>query len=287
MLPLTSHPYAFSLVHCTIILRFVELMTTLLWIFLCTFAIALLSLSGMFFVFLKQHRLSGLLLTLVALSAGVMLGNVAFHLLPETFELAENGKTDVFLSMVLFVLSFVLSFLFERLFIWHHCHSAAHHGNTNTVYHCHSSVKPYARLVLASDAIHNFLDGLIIAAAFAVSSSLGLMTALTIALHEIPQELGDFAVLVHGGYKKIRALFLNFLSASTVIVGGVVGFFLTFSADATVPILIPLAAGSFFYIAASDLLPELKHEENKAQTLLHMSVFLGGIVLMAISGFLE
>ncbi len=262
-------------------------MPILLWILLCSLAIAVLSLIGMFFILLKNHHLSKLLLTLVALSAGVMLGNVAFHLLPETFELAREGATDVFLSMVLFVLSFVLSFLFERLFVWHHCHSSAHHGGTDIVFHCDTSVKPYARLVLASDAVHNFIDGLILAAAFAISPALGFATTLAIALHEVPQELGDFAVLIHGGYKKLRALALNLLSASTVILGGIIGFFLTSSADIAVPILIPLAAGSFLYIAASDLLPELKHEENKGQTLLHVFVFLCGLAIMAFTSLLE
>ncbi|MBM5789656.1 ZIP family metal transporter [Candidatus Parcubacteria bacterium] len=262
-------------------------MTSLLWILLATFAIAALSLTGTLFIFLKGRHLSKFLLTLVALSAGVMLGNVAFHLLPETFELAGEGKIDAFVAMLLFVISFVLSFLFERLFVWHHCHSAAHQGETDPTFHCQTPVKGYAQLVLASDAIHNFIDGLILAAAFTLSPSLGFATTAAIALHEVPQELGDFAVLVHGGYKKLRALVLNFFSASTVILGGLVGFYLTSSADLAVPILIPLAAGSFLYIAASDLLPELKHEENRKQTLLHAAVFLLGIALMAVTGLLE
>ena len=154
--------------------------------------------------------------------------------------------------MLLFVGAFVVSFLFERIFFWHHCHSASHHGHQKPVLHCEKNVKPYAPLILVSDTVHNFIDGLIIAAAFFVSPALGITTMIAIALHEVPQELGDFAVLVHGGYSKHRALWLNLTSASSVIIVGIVGYFFTMSVEYAVPVLLPFAAGGFLYIAASD-----------------------------------
>ncbi len=256
-------------------------MSVLVSIILSTSAIAALSLVGIALIFLKGKHFSALVLTLVALSAGAMLGNVAFHLLPETFEMVEDARLGAFIAMALFVGAFVLSFLFERLFVWHHCHSASHHGGVDCAPNCHRSVQPYAQLVLVSDTVHNFIDGLIVAASFVVSPALGLATTFAIALHEVPQELGDYAVLVHGGYAKRRALLLNAFSASTVILGGVVGYFVTTAIGIAVPVLVPFAAGGFLYIATSDLLPELKHEEEPAQMFLHAGTFLLGIVIMA------
>ncbi len=222
---------------------------------------------------------------MVALSAGAMLGNSAFHLLPETFESVESGVITSMTAMLLFVGAFVFAFLFETLFSWHHCHTASHHGEKDND-NCAHPTKAYSHLVIYSDGIHNFIDGLIIAAAFILSPPLGVATAVAIALHEVPQELGDYAVLVHGGFKKKKALLLNFLASSTVILGGVVGFYLTQSVEMAVPILLPFAAGSFMYIAAADLLPELKHDEDIKESMTHFAVFLLGLVIMAVSAYL-
>lgn len=256
---------------------------TLLQIVIATVAIALLSLSGILVFFFKGKKSNKLMLSLVALSAGAMLGNSAFHLLPETFDYVQEGRISVITGMLLFVGAFVISFLFEMVFSWHHCHTASHHAGDESSFHCHHEVKPYSHLVLYSDALHNFIDGLIIAASFIASPVLGVSLTVAVALHEVPQELGDFAVLVHSGIEKKRALLLNFFSAFTVVIGGVVGFFLTQSIDLAVPVLLPFAAGSFMYIAAADLLPELKHDEDVKQTLLHFFIFLLGLGIMVVS----
>ncbi len=258
-----------------------------LFILLATAAIALLALSGIVLLFYRGHHINKLLLGFVALSAGAMLGNALFHLLPEAIEMSEGGRISLFGSMLLVALAFILSFLLEQIFSWHHCHTASHHAGEEPHPHCEREIQPYSRLVLLSDAVHNFMDGIIIAASFIVSPALGVTTAIAIALHEIPQELGDFAVLVHGGYTKRRALFLNFLSALTVVVGGVVGYFVTSASELAVPVLLPFAAGSFLYIAASDLLPELKHEEKLTKTLLHFAIFLIGVAIMAVTALAE
>ena len=253
---------------------------------LATFIIAALSLVGITIFFFK-HKIHKLLLSLVALSAGAMLGNVAFHLLPEAFELSEKRGTSMLTTMGIFTAAFVLSFLFEQFLSWHHCHSASHKtaGEGSTI--CVRDGKAYAPLILLSDAVHNFIDGLIISAAFLVNPALGVATTVAIALHEIPQELGDFAVLLHGGMKRTRALLLNYLAAATVIVGGIIGYFVSTVTDVMEPLLLPFAAGSFLYIAAADLLPELKHEERPSQTLLHILFFFVGLAIMIATAFLE
>jgi len=245
---------------------------------IATGAIALLSLSGLAALSLAKTHVHASVLSLVALAAGAMFGNAFLHLLPEAIELTQAGPLNLITIMLLVVGSFVASFLFEQFFFWHHCH-----GNET----CEPAQKSYAHLVLYSDAIHNFIDGLIIAAAFVVSIPLGITTALTIALHEIPQELGDYAVLVHGGFSKIRAAVYNGLAAVTVMVGGIVGYFLTDSVDLAVPILLPIAAGGFIYIAAADLLPELRHQNTRAGIPLQFLVFLTGLAIMVATAMME
>ncbi len=249
----------------------------LMYILIATSIIAGLSMIGIITLVMVKKHMHGGMLALVALSAGAMLGNAFLHLLPEAIELTQTGPIDLQSVMLLVVAAFVASFLFEQFFSWHHCHDAEH---------CELGKKPYAHLVLYSDAVHNFIDGLIIAASFIVSPSLGIATTVAIALHEIPQELGDYAVLVHGGFDKIKAAIYNGLVSLTVVLGGVVGYFLTDAVDWTVPVLLPIAAGSFIYIAASDLLPEIKHGSRK-NIPLYFLVFLTGLVIMILSSMME
>jgi zinc and cadmium transporter len=250
---------------------------TLFFIVLSTALIALLSLVGVIIFTLTRNRLQSGILVLVALSAGAMFGNAIFHLLPETIELSRTGPFSLFTSLLILAGAFVLSGLFEQWFSWHHCH------NTD---HCDAK-HPYGHLVLLSDLIHNFVDGIIIATAFIVSPAVGVFTAIAIALHEIPQELGDYAVLLHSGWEKRKAVLANFAVAFTVVAGGVVGYFLTQSVSVAVPFLVPFAAGSFLYIATSDLIPELKHQTNAKQISLHSFIFLFALALMIASTFLE
>lgn len=251
---------------------------SLTFILLATFFIAAISLTGILILSAMKRHLHAGMLALVALSAGAMLGNAFLHLLPEAIELSQEGTIDLFTIMLLVIGAFVASFLFEQFFAWHHCHDADH---------CELTQKPYAHLVLYSDAIHNFIDGLIIAAAFAVSVPLGVATTITIALHEIPQELGDFAVLVHGGFSRVKAAIYNGLAALTVVAGGIVGFYVVASVELAVPILLPVAAGGFIYIAAADLLPELRHNHSRAGIPLYFLVFLTGLAIMIASAMIE
>ena len=146
---------------------------------------------------------------------------------------------------------------------------------------------PFSYLTLISDGIHNFIDGLVMAASFMVNFHIGITTALAIALHEIPQEIGDFGVLVYGGFDKAKALFLNYISAITVVVGGIVGFLMYGWIGESITLLLPFAAGNFIYIASTDLIPEIRFKQSIVKSLTRFTVFLAGIGLMIIIRFMS
>lgn len=238
-------------------------MQVLLYILLSVLFISAISFIGVFTLAWKKSKMHGVLSSLVALAAGTMMGTAFLHLLPEA---AENLDSHQLFMMVL--ASFITFFIVEKFLHWRHCHE----DNCNT----HS----FGYMNLLGDGIHNFLDGLIIAAAYAGSVELGIATTLAVILHEIPQEIGDFGVLIKAGYTVKRALFLNFLGALTAVAGGVVGFALAGQAEGFVTILTPFAAGSFLYIAATDLLPQLQEEKHPQKSLQSLGIFLLGVALM-------
>jgi len=244
-------------------------MDILFYILVSTFLISLISFVGAITLFLKEELLNKILLILVAFSAGALIGGAFLHLIPEAIE--KVGIDEAALSNLFFYLifGFCTFFILENFIRWHHHHTMEH-----------PEIMPFSYLILVSDSIHNFIDGLIIAASFVVGFPVGVVTALAVALHEIPQEIGDFGVLVYGGIKKARALFLNFLSAIFAIFGGITGFLLSEKIGESIVFLLPFAAGTFIYIASSDLLPEIKHKESLKKSLVHFFVFLLGIVLM-------
>lgn len=244
-------------------------MPILFYILLVSFLISTAALIGIFSLLLKKHLLNRIVLFLVALAAGTLMGGAFLHLLPEA---SEQLSSRVLYPAVL--VSFVLFFLIEKLFHWRHCHKGK------------CSVHTFGYINLLGDAVHNFVDGLIIAAAFLTSTKLGMITSIAVAFHEIPQEIGDFGVLVYAGFNKSRALFLNFLIALTVVIGGVVGYFLSLRVESLVSYLLPFAAGGFLYIATSDLIPEIKKEKEIKKSLLLFLYFLIGILLMCFIGFL-
>src|SRR4030042_3621903 len=156
----------------------------------------------------------------------------------------------------------------EKLLFWRHCHKGD----------CHHHTFGYMNLV--GDSIHNFIDGLVIASTFLVDFNLGIATTMAIALHEIPQEIGDFGVLIHAGFHYKKALIINYIVALTVVLGGIVGYFISFSLHNVIPYLLPFAAGGFIYIAASDLMPEIRKEINLKKSMISFLIFILGIVLM-------
>jgi len=174
------------------------------------------------------------------------------------------------------LLGFCVFYVLEEFIKWHHHHSTSHTKGEC----CASEIKPFSYLILFSDGVHNFIDGLIIAGSFVVSPVSGLATTIAVALHEIPQELGDFGVLIYGGLQKSRALLFNFLSALVAVLGGVIGFLLAQKIGISIVYLLPFAAGNFIYIACSDLIPEIKKDFSVAKSLGYFSVFVLGILLM-------
>jgi len=237
---------------------------TLIQILAATLAISLIAFVGILTFLLREDLLNRALLVLVALSTGALLGGAFLHLIPEAIE-QIGGGLDIFLYLLL---GFCLFFVLEQFLQWRHQHGTAH------------GVKPFSYLILVSDGVHNFIDGLVIAASFISSYPLGIATTLAVALHEIPQELGDFGVLVYGGFGKGRALTFNFISALAAIPGGIVGYFAYSLLQASIVYLLPFAAGNFIYIAAADLIPEIKHRVSLRRSIIHFCVFLVGIGIM-------
>lgn len=236
------------------------------WILLTTGVISLLAWIGILTLFLNDAVLEEILLLLVALAAGSLIGGAFLHLLPRAIGLYGAGNT---LPLFLYTIAgFCLFYLLEQFIQWHHHHAATHDH------------EPVTYLVLLADTVHNFIDGLVVAGAFLLSVDVGLVTAAAIGLHEIPQEIGDFGVLVYGGFEEVEALVLNFLTQATVIVGGVVGYLVGGHVEGMPAVLLPFAAGTFIYIASSDLIPEMTVETNQRKATLTFGVFLLGILLM-------
>jgi len=239
-------------------------MMTLLWIVIATVIDGIAALVGAVTLALKRETLDRILMALVAFSAGALIAGSFFHIMPESL---EEGVEPMQLFIIV-ILGFGIFFIFEKFLFWHHCHKGE------------CEVHPYTYLILLGDGIHNFIDGLIIAASFLVDTGFGVITTFMIISHELPQELGDFAVLVHGGMKVKKALIYNFLSQLTAVLGGIIGFFIGTTIEAFVPFILPFAAGGFIYIGASDLVPQLHGERNIKKSLLSFALFVAGVLLM-------
>ena len=213
----------------------------------------------------KEEILSRVLSELVAFATGALLGAAFLHMIPEAFEALGPASLRL---VVLGILSF---FILERFLYWRHCHEAECRTHT------------FVYLNLFGDGVHNFVDGLVIAASFIAGSSLGITTTLAVVAHEIPQELGDFGVLVYGGLSKAKALLYNLLSALTAVLGGVVGYFISTYTMGFSSVLIPFAAGGFIYIAGSDLIPEIHKERSFSKTVLQLVSLLLGLAVIVVS----
>jgi zinc and cadmium transporter len=246
-------------------------MSTLFFIIIATFLVSLISFIGALTLFLKEKTLDKILLFLVALSAGALLGGAFFDLIPEAINKVGVAEESLFKIFLYLIFGFCVFFILEKYIKWHHHHSISH-----------PEIKSFSYLILVSDGIHNFIDGLIIAGAFVASFPVGLATTLAVIFHEIPHELGNFGVLVYGGFSRVKALFFNFLSAIFAILGGFFGFFLSEKIGSSAVFLLPFAAGGFVYIAASDLIPRINEEENSKKSIFHFLIFLTGIAFMAL-----
>jgi zinc and cadmium transporter len=238
-------------------------MSTFAWIVTSGFAMSAIALVGSVTLVLSESTLQRIILPLVAFAAGSLIGGAFFHMIPAG--LAEYGNnTNFFLWLVA---GFSTFFALEQLLHWHHCHRASA-----------SCKQPLTYLILIGDGLHNFIGGLAIAGTFLIDIRLGLMAWLAAAAHEIPQELGDFGVLIHGGWSKGKALLFNVASALTFLLGGLLAYAVSFNID--VSFLIPFAAGNFLYIGGSDLVPEVNKHTDLKSNAVHFIAFLAGTLCM-------
>ena len=234
----------------------------LLWIISGGLLMSAIALVGGLSTLLRPATLERLLLPLIALAAGTLLGGAFFHMLPEGIRALQPLPAAVWL-----VCGFTLFLFLEQFLHWHHSHEDRS-----------PEKKPATYLILIGDGLHNFLGGLGIASTFLISPSAGTVAWIAAAAHEIPQELGDFGILLHGGWSKKGALLGNVVSALSFPVGAVIAYFTAQNFD--VSGLVLFGAGNFIYIAASDLIPEIKVQAAPKAALLHVGCFTGGLFLM-------
>ncbi len=228
--------------------------------------VSLVSLAGAATLSLSRSFLKRILLFLVSFAVGSLLGGAFIHLLPEAF--ASDLNPLVVSGSVL--AGIILFFILEKFFRWRHCHQET------TADHVH----PVVPMNIFGDAMHNFIDGILIGVTYAVSIPLGMATTVAVLLHEIPQEIGDFSILIHGGLTVKKALLFNFASALTAVIGVVLALMLGTSMEGVLLYFLPMTAGGFIYIAGSDLIPELHHNTDVKISILQLLALLGGIAIM-------
>jgi len=229
-------------------------------------AVSALSLTGVLVLIVRRDLDRSLLLYMVSFSVGGLLGGAFLHLIPEAY--AESGINA---TVSTYILAGVFSsFVVEQVLRWRHCHVPTSDDHPHT----------FAYMNLLGDAVHNLVDGLIIAGAYLASTRLGVLTTVAVCLHELPQEIGDFGVLVYAGYSKGRALKLNFLSALTAFLGALIALTMSGIIEGLTAFLVPFAAGNFIYIAGSDLIPELHAEEELGRTLIQIAAMALGVFLL-------
>ncbi len=245
---------------------------TILYIFASVLVISLISLVGILALVLKRDLLQKSTFILVSLAVGALLGDAFIHIIPEAFESMGNPTT----VSILIISGILIFFVFEKILHWHH----------HTLDHAENHPHPVGKMILFGDGVHNLIDGIIVAASYYVSTEIGIATTIAVVLHEIPQEIGNFGVLIHSGYSKLKALWYNFVSALTAIIGAVIVIVLGNTTVEWVSWLLPLSAGGFIYIAMSDLIPELQKEKGGSPIVQIISILVG-IALMGLLLLLE
>lgn len=230
-------------------------------------AISLISFIGALALVLKRDLLHKSIFILVSLAVGALLGDVFVHIIPEVYENMGDPTTISFLIIG----GILIFFIFEKVLHWHH----------HTLEHAEEHVHPIGKMVLMGDGVHNFIDGLMVAASYMVSIEVGIATTIAVILHEIPQEIGNFGVLIHAGYKTGKALWYNFLSALTAIAGAALALVFGNVTEEFALWLLPITAGGFIYIALSDLIPELHKDQRAGQGIIQVIAIVVGVASMA------
>jgi zinc and cadmium transporter len=248
-------------------------MISLPYIFGSVLVVSAISQVGILF-FAKGRPRQWLMFSLVSFAAGGLLGNVFLHILPELVE----EEVEAFPTNSLWIAGgILLSFVLEKVIRWRHCHSTD----------CHEHEGVAGLMLLIGDAAHNMLDGILIASSYLASTEIGIATTLAVILHEIPQEIGDYAVLIHSGYSKARAAWLNLLTALTALGGALLVILLQSPIPHLEHYLLPIVAGNFLYIAVADLLPELHKQTRIADAVLQLLWMLAGLALVGSIAFAE
>jgi zinc and cadmium transporter len=235
-------------------------METIFWILLATIVDSLVGLIGIFSLWVREKIMRRVSLHLMSFAGGALLGGAFFHLLPEAIE-----KSPAFNVFAYAVLGFIVFQLIETYLHWHLCKEC--------------DAKPYSYLMVVGDALHNLIDGLVIAASFIVSIPFGIVSTIIIIAHEVPQELGIFGTMVYGGQKKKTAIMYSFFAQTTCVLGGLAGYFLGGASGAFSAFLIPFAAGGFLYITAADLIPQM-HDAKGREKISTFVVYLVGLAMM-------
>ncbi|MEK7633434.1 MAG: ZIP family metal transporter [Patescibacteria group bacterium] len=248
--------------------KFGKMTNMLIWAYslLSVIIVSLLSLLGIFTLGINEKKLQKIIIYFVSFSAGALLGDVFIHLIPEVFK----NETTIYTS-VYFLLGILVSFLIEKIIYWRENHSSSILGN---------KIKHFVSIILFGDGVHNFIDGLAIGASFLISVPVGIATSLAVILHEIPHEIGDFAALIHGGLSRKQALFYNFVSGLTAILGTLFALVLSQYIAGVNNFLIPFAAANLIYIAGTNLIPELHKETQLIKSLIQIFTFILGIAIM-------
>ncbi len=242
----------------------------------CVIGVSLLSLLGIVFLLFDDKHIRKVLLYLVSISTGALLGDVFIHIVPELAESPDTFGRDLYVLLGGMLFSFVL----EKFIHWRHCHMTPaghhHHDCDEHVHHHH----PMGLVSTVGEGIHNFIDGLVIAAAFVAGIPVGFSTALAVMFHEIPHEIGNVAVLLHSGYPRKKAILFNCLSAAMSILGAVAVLVFASSYQMLAALMLPFAAGNLLYIAGSDLIPELHKESRPVQAILQLVCIILGMLVM-------
>ena len=263
--------------------------------FLMIFVIGSFSLIGLFMISIREKTLDSILFILVAFATGTILASALFDLIPESIhhleELNLSGAGIAENSVFIFIIfGFVIFFVIERFIYWFHGH--AHEKENKLV--CYtgivegedfsvpqgSGIKSFALLNLIGDGLHNFLDGIIIMVAFLSGTKSGIIITLAVVFHEFPQEIGDFGILLYGGFSKKKALFFNFLSGMIALLGGLTAFILSDNVEIFNLFFLAFSGGGFLYIASTELMPELIKEKDLKKSIIQALIFLCGIILI-------
>jgi zinc and cadmium transporter len=263
--------------------------------FLTIFFIGLLSLIGLFMISMKEKTLDRILFILIAFATGTILASALFDLIPESIHHLEElnaGGADIALSLVFtfIIIGFVIFFIIERFIYWFHGHAHKKEdkyvcyetitGDSDLAMGGGRNIKSFALLNLIGDGLHNFLDGVIIMVAFLSGTRNGVVITLAVLFHELPQEIGDFGILLYGGFSKKRALLFNFLSAMVALFGGLTAFILSDTVELFNLFFLAFSGGGFLYIASAELMPELIKEKDMKKSIIQALIFLSGIILI-------